>query len=348
MSDRVRKPPAQRSLSGPSQEETKKKKTAAAKVDKTVHKPEDCPTCLESDARIYDCAHCGERRCHSCVNLPKHLTDPQQELLDSPSVRLICQKCLPDGQTTSATSVHKLQHQIAQLKESQEEMQAKIGEIADFIVPKKARSFAQAASANIPPKPRSQKDAPTSLTDAIVRATQESKEREEMTRSVVVAGLPEEEGEDTGAKIQQLLDAMDMGQHVRVEKSYRMKSKYREETLNEPSLVKVQLSSVGMKASVLSAASSLSTHEDWKKVFVRPSRPREERRRIALALARAKHLKEQDEDPSAHYTLNYGKPDFPIVRHTGTPRSKDTDWADDPDDAKAWLEAHTRSHQGFQ
>ena len=143
---------------------------------------------------------------------------------------------------------------------------------------------------------------------------------------MIVAGLPEEDGEDLRAKLDQIWTFM--GSSCRVESAVRLPQPraLAAQPQRSPALVKVLLLTEEMASTALALAKNLAKSPALSGVFLRPSRSASDRQRIKEQLQRLPALKAAEQDPNVSYVIRYTKPGFPILRLVG--QKPDWTWTD--------------------
>lgn len=300
--------------------------------------PGPCTACQkgEEDEEGDACAACGSFAHFKCIGIGLKISVNTLKLLHSPAIRILCPGCqgkpLPPppsqpltsspgqdldwaNETEKAAVLDSITRKLDCICADQANLRATVDSISTFlnpVIPGTAaaqggprRSFASAAAS------RPSSSAP-SIASAVRKAVEESTELALHRRSVVIAGLPFQDGEDLRAKIQGVVAATGLSDYVRLDAASRLPRPRRLASSSEPQLVKVSFLTPDMASTLLSASKDLAKSASHSNVYIRPSRTGEERLQLKERSQRLAQLRQ--EDPHHGYFINYRSSGFKIVR----------------------------------
>lgn len=240
--------------------------------------------------------------CPSCQKIPmsslRHAKD-----LNSPKPKRLA---LGDDKSEQIlSSIQALTSRVDDFVKDRDEMKSQLDAVSSFLAPAKQRSFASVASVS------RQVAKPSCLTETISSSLAKQSEESLIRRSLIIAGLPAEEGEDLRAKTDEIWKALDISDWIKTISATRLP---KSQESDAPALIKVDLMDDGMVKLACSVGKSLLKTANYSRVFLRPARTSAERSLIRSRLQRLSQLNSENMDENTRYFIAYRKDGFPIVR----------------------------------
>ena len=302
---------------------------------------EDCVDCSQpatlhgESPDSFACHICA--RCSHFAHLGvEKVTKAIRQCLSLPGVIPLCRGCTEAGvgPATNSTSPGPAPSSASPaISERLDLLSAKVDSICSFLAP-------QPQSGSSKPRPASYASAaassvPSSIQGVVQSAIAQHDAELDHAKSVIIAGLEQEEGEDLLSKVNDIFHTTGVGDQVRVHSAKRLPSRPAPDGKPRPALVKVQTGSPDMASALISASVNLRKTPSTSKIFIRPSRTREERRLLSLRCARRDQLNKDAEAGITHF-VSHKSAGFPLIRV-----NKDKpDWKWEDEGWDAFVAAH--------